>query len=53
MKKTSANLIESLDKYKYLYKKVAKKTRDNIVTIRRELNNYVHKNKSNKVPGYM
>ena len=52
-KKTITILIESLNKYKYLYKKLAKNTRDNNGTMRGVLYNYVHKNKSNKVPGYI
>ena len=37
----------------YLYKKLEIKTRDSVGIITKVLNNYVHKNKSNKVPGYI
>ena len=46
------NLIETLEKYKCLYKKFAQKTRDNICIIREVLYKSVHNNKSNKVPEY-
>ena len=53
--KTTNNLIESLENTSTCTIKVAQKakTRDNIGTIRGVLYNYVHKNKSKKVPGYI